>query len=302
MKKQEDKQPQGFIASLIGEPTPSKRAGVTYSLAVLAFLGVSFLVALLPRGEETPQWYLYCGYLAAPVAFAIVIAWYFSHTKTTLKGFLKEGVCSPKYYLIALFVQLGLLSLGELNGLFLQFLAKFGYQASTPQIPSTEGGNVVWTLLVVALLPALFEEFFFRGVFQKEMRGFSLWGQVLVCGGFFSLFHQNPAQTVYQFICGGAFALVAARSGSFFPTVLSHFINNALIVILYACGVTQYSLPLPVLIIGGVCLVGSIGYLALFDKGGNGEKTGSYKQLFACASLGVLVVGLSWLTMLFSGF
>ncbi len=300
MQKKDEEQSKGIIASLIGAQTPSKRAGVLYSLVALAFLGVSFLVALIPKGNDTLT--LYFGYLAAPVAFSLVVAWYFSFTKTKVTVFLKEQVCSPKYYLVALLVQIGLFSLGQVNGLFLQFLEGFGYAPTVPQIPSTEGFGLVGTLLVVAVLPSLMEEFFFRGVFQREMKGFSLVGQVLICGGLFSLFHQNPVQTVYQFICGAAFALVAARSGSFFPTVLSHFINNAAIILLYAFGWGDYALPIPAVIVGNLCLVASVLYLVFWDKKERGEKTGSYKQLFVCAAFGIFIVGFNWLATLFTGF
>ncbi len=304
MQKKDNEQSQGFIGSLVGEWTPSKRAGVLYTLLTVAFVVASFLLSCIPRGEEEPQWFLYCGYLAAPAAFAAVIAWYFKNTKTSLKDFFKEQTCSPKYYLLAILLQLGLFPLGELHGLFLTFLERFGYVPTEPKIPSTEGFGVVGVLFVIAVLPAIMEEFFFRGVFQREMRDFSLVGRVLLCGGLFALFHQNPAQTVYQFACGAAFALLAARAGSFLPTVLSHFVNNALVILLNAFGVTAYptSAYVGALIAGGLSLIGTLFYLIFVDKSKEKkEKKGSYAQLFACAAVGVFIVGLSWIATLVEG-
>ncbi len=303
MQNGNGKQPQGVLSALIGEETPAKRAGLSYTLFAFAYVGVAFLFLLLPVGEDKPDWYLYCTFLVSPAAFLLVIGWYFSFTKTSFKVFFKEQRCHPKYYLLAFTLQLGLLSLGELNGLFLKLLGGFGYEDSGIAIPATKGLGLLGVLLVVAVLPAVAEEFFFRGVFQREMRSFSLPMQVLLCGGLFALYHQNPAQTVYQLCCGGAFALIAARSGSFLPTVLSHFLNNAVVIILYALGVESYPLAvyIPLMLTAGVSLVGTLLYLIFFDKGEKKENTGSLLQLFACAGAGIFVFGISWIATLYAG-
>ncbi len=302
-------QKRGYLSSLIGEKTPSKIAGLTYSAAVCVFLAVSFVVALFAGeiGETKPQWYLYLSFLAAPIAFALTVAWYFSYTKTSVKAFVKEQKCSPKYYLVAALLQIGLFSLGELNGLFLQFLENFGYQNIEIELPSTAGFGIVGVLLAVAVLPAVMEELFFRGIFLRETKEFSLLGRVLLCGGLFALYHQNPAQTIYQFICGAAFAYVAAKAGSFLPTVLSHFINNALIVVLYANGITAFEggTYAFILVLSAICLVGTLVYFLFFDKKNEEKKSarkGVYKEFFTCAALGITVLGLTWLLALIGGF
>ncbi len=303
MQNKNEKQPQGFLSALIGAPPPSKRAGLAYSMFALVYVGLSFLFGLLTLGKEGEEWYLYCAYSLPPLAFLLAVLWCFSFTKTPIKGFLKEQKCHPKYYLLAVILQFGLLSLGELNGLFLKFLGNFGYEDSGILLPSVKGARVLGVLLTIAVLPALFEELFFRGVLQREMRGFPLWAQVLLCGGLFALYHQNPAQTIYQFACGAAFALVTARSGSFLPTVLSHFLNNAVVIVLYALGIESYPLAvyIPLVIVEGLCLIGALLYLIRFDKGEEREKNRSYTQFFACAGVGIFVFGLSWLVTLFAG-
>ncbi len=295
------------MTSLIGERTPSKTAGLTYSVSVCVFFLVSLVFPLVTAGAEGTQWFLYANFLAAPIVFALTAAWYFSYAKTPLFAFAKEQKCHPKYYLIALLLQLGLLCLAELNTAFVELLGRFGYVDSGIEIPSTDGVGFLGVFVTVAILPALFEELFFRGVFLRETKEFSFWARVLLCGGLFALYHQNPAQTLYQFVCGAAFALVAIRAGSFLPTVLSHLINNGLIVVLYAQGIADYPKPVyaVMLALSGLCLVGTLTYLIAFD-GKSQEKTptkkGAYKQFFACAAFGVGVFALSWLATLISGF
>ncbi len=303
------KNKQGYFDSLIGEKTPSKTAGLTYTVAVCVFFLISIVVSFcsVGIGEGKPQWYLYVSFLAAPVVFLMTAIWYFSYTKTPIKSFVKEQNCSPKYYLISILLQVGLLALGEVNTLFLQFLEGFGYENTEIILPNTQGFGMVGVLVAVAVAPALMEELFFRGIFQRELKEFSLWAQVLLCGGLFALYHQNPAQTVYQFICGASFALVAAKAGSFLPTVLSHFINNALVIVLYSLGINSFEggMYAIMLVFSIVCLIGTLGYLIVFDrqtKQKKQTKKGAYKELFACAFLGVFVFGLSWLITLLTGF
>ncbi len=298
----------GFLSSLIGEKTPSKTAGLSYSVlacfAAVATLLFSIVAGNAALAETPPQWYLYASFLVMPTALILVLIWYLSYTKMPLKSFVYEQKCHPKYYLLAFLMQLGLLSLGELNTLFLRFLEKFGYQNVEILLPSLDGFGFVGVFLTVAVLPAFTEEVFFRGIFLRESKSLPLWSKLLFCGAFFSLYHQNPAQTIYQFICGVAFALVAVRAGSFLPTVLAHFLNNAVIVVLYKLGIAAYPLPVYIvlIIVSVISLIVTMVYLFVFDKQEKQEENGSYKQLLACASVGLIVFGLTWLSVLLAGF
>ena len=161
-------------------------------------------------------------------------------------------------------------------------------------------------LLVLAVLPAIFEEVIFRGLLFQGLRAFGTVGSVLLCGGLFSLYHQNPAQTIYQFCCGSAFALVVVRSGSILPTMLSHFLNNALVLILYRPEGT--ALPMPIFIAGLVCLVGSLAYLIFIDKRVACTQAIEIKQskkerknFWTFAAIGIIICVVSWGTILLSG-
>ncbi len=306
MKNQRnEKRNEGFISSLVGERTSAKTAGLSYTVAALAIFAVSFFIAFLPVGEgEKPQWWLYLNFLAAPVAFLIVGVWYFSYTKTPFISFVKEQKCHVKYYLIAILLQVGLFGLSELNVLFVEFLQSLGYKDAGITLPSMQGAGFIGVFITVAIIPAVMEEFVFRGIFLRETKDFPLLSQVLICGGLFALYHQNPAQTVYQFICGAAFALVAIKSGSILPTMLSHFINNAVILALTKFGISSFKPPMYaiILIVAGLCLVGSLAYLLVVDWKKYEKKRGNYQQLFACAGIGIFMLLLSWCATLLTGF
>ena len=167
-----------------------------------------------------------------------------------------------------------------------------------------DGLGFVGVLFTVAVLPAVFEEILFRGVLLDGLKSFGRWGAVLLCGALFSLYHQNPAQTLYQFCCGVAFALVAIRAGSVLPTVVSHFLNNACILLLTKYGVTEFASPTKWLVfsISAVCLVVALVWLLFGTQKEERADAQEKKRFFVCASVGIAVCALTWFLTLLSGF
>ena len=315
METRKDKQ-KGAIASFIEEPTPAKLSGLTFSVVSIVAVCVAciFTLTLILSGVvNTPDydqqdWYLYCTFLLTPLAFAgsavLLARWY----KMPIKAELKAQKCHPKYFLLAIALQIGLFGLSELNVLFLEVLEKIGYVETPIVLPSMDGFGFVGVLIAVALLPAIFEEIIFRGFLLKGMRAFGTMGAVLISGALFALFHQNPAQTIYQFCCGAAFALIAVRAGSILPTMVSHFINNALILTLTKYGVSSFPTPvfITVVCVSALCLVGSLAWLLVKEKQPlapleKTEQKTERKRFWLAASAGLIICGISWLSALFMG-
>ena len=297
----------------LGEPTAATASGLAFSVASVlpTLLSLLFLVivgAMQTEGYAQTDWYLYVSYLLPQIAFAITAIWFLRFSKTPVKTAIAAQKCKPRYFLLALTIQIGLLSLSELNALFLKFLERFGYEDVGITLPNMDGFGFVGVLVVVALVPAVFEEIMFRGVLLKGLKGFGETDAVLLCGALFALYHQNPAQTLYQFCCGAAFALVAIRSGSILPTVLSHFLNNALILTLTKFEISAFSTPVLIAIVSAsaACLVGSLVWVFVFDKQEKTEKTDKTdkkdkKNFFLCASVGIAVCAITWLAVLING-
>ena len=165
-----NKQREGF-SSLIGEPTPAKTSGLTFSVANVCAVGLAYLFFIIiivsglasQKGYEDSEWYKYCSYVITPLSFAIVSVLMLRWSRTPLRAEIKAQSCHAKYYLIAVLLQIGLLSLSELNALFLEFLAQFGYKDTPIVLPSLDGAGYVGVLFAVALLPAVFEEIILAG-------------------------------------------------------------------------------------------------------------------------------------------
>ena len=210
------------------------------------------------------------------------------------------------YLLLAVPLAFGLLfSLNWVNELFVRLLSLFGYTAPEASLPSMAGGGFVGVLIVAALFPAVLEETLLRGAVLEGIKDIGTVATCLLGGLLFSLFHQSPTQTVYQFICGAVFTLLALRAGSVWPSVIAHFLNNAFILFDYNSdfwrespkGVRSRSMCFR----RSACLLCSS--ILYFSTGKtNRKKEGAIRPFLYPALPGIILCGLMWIFNLASGF
>ena len=96
-------------------------------------------------------------------------------------------------------------------------------------------GSLFSSLLIVAALAAISEELLFRSVIQKALikviRNPHV--AIIVTAIIFSAFHGDIFGFFPRFILGMMLGYMFWLSGSIFPSMLMHFVNNATIVVLY---------------------------------------------------------------------
>jgi sodium transport system permease protein len=86
---------------------------------------------------------------------------------------------------------------------------------------------LVVALLAMAVLPAVCEEIMFRGVVLRAFAGaWPPWAAVAASAALFSAYHINLPQALPTFTLGLALGALALRSGSVYPTMIAHFVNN----------------------------------------------------------------------------
>lgn len=93
----------------------------------------------------------------------------------------------------------------------------------------SSGGVVffVLTVLGVALMPALAEEFLFRGYVQSRLlKAWPAWGAILVSGVLFAVAHMDPIQSLGVLPIGIWMGIVAFRTNSLLPAIGCHLVNN----------------------------------------------------------------------------
>jgi membrane protease YdiL (CAAX protease family) len=88
--------------------------------------------------------------------------------------------------------------------------------------------GLFFNLLVLAVVPALCEELLFRGYAQRQAeRALGAAGGLVLAGVVFGLYHLRLSQVVPLSILGIYLGYITWRTGSLWPAVAVHFLNNA---------------------------------------------------------------------------
>ena len=99
-------------------------------------------------------------------------------------------------------------------------------------------GSVVWdkpiwlNLLYMAVLPAVVEEFLFRGALFQAFRNCGMFKTALMTSLMFALAHGNLNQFLYAFAVGLFLAYLVEASGSIYASMLAHMCLNSVSVVL----------------------------------------------------------------------
>ena len=251
------------------------------------FIGLGFLVYLVFRKAfivllqtKTPLGALYFGsaegeilanllYSYFVVALPFLLVWLILRRQYAIRIPL-GAVNHKKNALLLVFVGLAFCFLGDVaTNYFAAFADSVGVTFHSYQ-QALEGDTVpadaLGLLLYVvqgALVPALLEEFVFRGVILQPLRRFGDWFAIFTSALLFGLMHGNMTQVPFAIIAGVALGYCATVTGSLWVSVAIHCCNNLFAVgssILsdrYNDGVT--------LIFSNVCIYGflGVGLLAL---------------------------------------
>lgn len=132
-------------------------------------------------------------------------------------------------------------------------------------------GVIVYALIAIAVIPSICEEILFRGYILRAFE--KSWGiilAILVSGLFFGLFHLQAAKIMPLATLGVVLAVMTWLSGSIWPAIFAHFVNNAMAVIiginypeLFFQDINYESLPPFWVLIGSILLTCLIIYAML---------------------------------------
>lgn len=137
---------------------------------------------------------------------------------------------------------------GELDSLIQRFvpIPDFLSRVFTDLVMVRGLGDSVLVFLAVVLLPGICEEVFFRGVVLSGLaRRWGSWAGIVTSSLLFALLHFNPWQLTPLFLVGGLLAYLVVATGSLYPAILAHSLNNLLSwVSMGQTGRVDYQMPL----------------------------------------------------------
>ena len=113
--------------------------------------------------------------------------------------------------------------------LFNGILVFTGYEFKTGGgVTDYSTGNFFLQLLLVAVLPALCEEFLHRGILLQGIKHIGFKKAILISSLLFALIHFNVQQVFYAFVIGLVLGFVAVVSKNIYPAIIIHFMNNGI--------------------------------------------------------------------------
>jgi membrane protease YdiL (CAAX protease family) len=94
--------------------------------------------------------------------------------------------------------------------------------------------DLLFNLFLIAIIPAIGEEMFFRGVIQKKLKNIlrNPHIAILITSFIFSAIHMQFFGFLPRFFLGIILGYLFYYSGSLWMPIIAHFINNALAVLL----------------------------------------------------------------------
>lgn len=203
----------------------------TISFGLLCFfLSTILFILLFGAIQPAPGGIAYELYNAAISVLSILtpLAVILMILRIPIQRALPLEVPPPRLAVPAVPLMLGVSCLEIMVSILLtQFLAILGLQPVSYEspLPITLGASLVY-LLRVSVLPAVCEEFLFRGAIMQSLRRYGDRFALLASALLFGLLHGNLLQSVNATIAGLVLGYFVLLTGSIWIGVLMHFFNN----------------------------------------------------------------------------
>ena len=204
--------------------TPSTALIITsFIMLLLFYVGSLLQVKFKIWGIFATQW----GVLLLPVIAVILFFKVDIKKSLNLRGF--KPIQLPATILVGIGA-LGVATLaGQLQGYLFPEAEEFLKEMQKMLDLEKFGMNPFTGYLIIALSPAICEEFLFRGMILSSLKEkFSEKSVILITGLLFGLFHMHIFRLVPTAILGIYLTFIVYRTRSIYLGMIGHFLNNAL--------------------------------------------------------------------------
>lgn len=205
--------------------------GVAFSQLVVIYVLVSTFGGLLLKAFNASEVVtLAVSSLFSVISMFIVIDVFNIRRHEKLELTVYACKCDKAYFIPAIFLAFGMLfGFGFINEAVARLIIKLGGNAKATSVPLDNFGLLVLFTVLLAVIPAIEEECFFRGLLLGNLTKGKKTSGILIVALCFALYHGSAVQFVYQFIYGGLLAFLTIRAKSVRPGIIAHFINNTFI-------------------------------------------------------------------------
>lgn len=197
----------------------STKIGWYFLIVILVYFLLGFASAFIPDRMKTTNF----SYLFGQLSIFIPIVIFFIATKgEMLRQIPFKKIKIENGIILVIFAWVCMPVASFLNVISMMFADN--HVAGT--IDSLMDNMFIVNLLMIAVLPAVFEEIAYRGIVFYGLRDYGVIAAVVVSGVLFGLNHMNLNQFLYACLLGMVFALMDEASGSILASMVMHFVFN----------------------------------------------------------------------------
>ena len=201
-------------------------ANILFPVTVLSYLAVSFFTGFLARYIPVPVPVLL---VAGEIGIMLPTAIYCLVTRNNPFRWIQRKRLDLLTVLLVVLFTYCMYPLIMVINMFSMFFAD---NAAAGVLDILSGLPMPAALLVIAVVPAVFEEFFCRGMLYHTYRRRGIWTGAFISALMFGLLHMNLNQFCYAFFMGIMFVLLIEATGSIYASMLAHFLYNGTSVVL----------------------------------------------------------------------
>lgn len=206
-----------------------RRGNAIYLAIIIAYIFINIAIEVLAGVFHFSFTYVQL-ILIAQIGYSLPAIWYVGKRKQPLSESIrlkKLNVLTIILLVVLAFSIMPLMSLLNMLSLLI----------SENQIQSTVTGMLSQTnffvcVLAIGVLPAMLEEFVYRGVIYNEQRQGSVLKAMLCSGLFFGLLHMNINQFSYAFVMGIVLTIIVEATGSILGSMIVHATINGYSVVM----------------------------------------------------------------------
>jgi membrane protease YdiL (CAAX protease family) len=216
-------------------------ATVLTSLLVIAYMIIIYLSEnyysrdfyqkALSNFRSIPDWLTYLTYAISQIGVIFIPTYiYLRKKKIKIQETLRfNKIKALPAFLIIIAAAPITITISTLNDLILNLFYDTSKTVSTVQLPeiNTVGKFIIATLFI-AVMPAIFEELMFRGVFLTAYERRGSYKAIIFSGLFFGLFHFDLSKLFFTIVLGFILAYYVLRTNSIYAGMIGHFTNNFL--------------------------------------------------------------------------
>jgi membrane protease YdiL (CAAX protease family) len=160
------------------------------------------------------------------IPFAVLLLIYKPEEKASIMIFEKPK--SLELFVLAVFAGLMICFAGDTLTSYISQIAKnsgIEFSSASGDMPKNTIEYIMYGISC-AVVPALVEEFAFRGVLMQPLRKFGDSFAIVMSSLIFAIMHGNMVQIPFAFVAGLALGYCQITTGSIWTSVAIHFLNN----------------------------------------------------------------------------